>query len=480
MRGPSTHEGAEAFLASAERLAHAGPALLGRMLRAGDYADLFLEASTHTAATLVAGRAPAWREASQHMEGLGARILQGHRQTIASTPDADPASWEAAVIRATQSLPQVSVAAPRPALQTLVTAPLALPADAPESLAPLEIRALLEAYVDAAFAADAGVTRVEADFRSYTRRTALASSEGAFYAQAATRIEVRIGVTLTPAGPAPGFSLRGSCAGFGPIFLERPELLAREAVDHARVQRDARSAPAGPCPVVVAGGWGGVVLHEAIGHALEADLAGDGALAGPRPVGVRLAPPVVTLVDDPTVSNRRGSARFDDEGAPTARIVLIDAGVRRAVLADRTSAVRWGVPATASGRRQDYRFAPQTRMSNLCLLPGETPPEDLFDGITRGLFIRRPGGGRYDPRSGAFSVDLVEAYTIEHGRVTGPVRGGRLAGTGPAMLQGIRGVGDAMEWDTGHGYCEKNGQVVPIGTAMPAIRIDTLFLEPAS
>ncbi len=478
MGGLPRHDGAEAFLASAERLGEAGPALLGRLLRAGDYADLFLEASTYAGATLVAGRVPTWRESSNRVEGLGLRILQGHRQAFACTADPDPAGWQEAAIRATESLPQISVAAPRPAPQALVTTPLTLPADAPEFLAPLEIRALLEAYAEAAFSADAGVTRVEADFRSVTRRTALASSEGAFYAQAATRIEMRVSITLAPAGPAPGFSLRGSCTGFGPIFLERPEVLAREAVDHARAQRDARSATAGPCPIVLAGGWGGVVLHEAIGHALEADIAGDGVLAGPRPVGVRLAPPAVTLVDDPTASGRRGSARFDDEGVPTTRTLLIDAGVRVAVLADRLSAARWGVPVTASGRRQDYRCSPQTRMSNLCLLPGDTPPEDLFHGIAHGLFVRRPGGGQYDPRSGAFSVDLVEAYAIEDGRVTGPVRGGRLAGTGPAMLQGIRGVGDAMEWDAGHGYCEKNGQIVPVGTAMPPIRIDNLVVEP--
>ncbi|MEZ4701836.1 MAG: TldD/PmbA family protein [Rhodothermales bacterium] len=478
MATPAVDDPADIFLASARRLADEGPALLGLGLRVGDYSDLFLESTGVAIVVCTQGPTggPVWKSHERQDEGLGVRIASAERQGFAWTPAIAPHAWSESVARAAEQLQQaVGQVAPRP-FHSMHWDDLALPPDPPDQLSQLEVRALLQEYADAALAADADVTAVEAEFRGTTRRTAVATSEGVFVARATTRIEVRVSVTL--GGVATGFSFRGSCTGFGPLYIEPSEAVALEALEHARALRAARPLPAGPYAGVVAGGWGGVLVHEAIGHALEADVA-LGEARSRLKIGTQVAPASIALFDDPATPGRRGSADFDDEGARTGVTTLIEAGQVHAWLADRASSVRWGIPRTGSGRRQDFRYLPQARMSNLCLSPGADSFDSLIHELADGLYIRRLGGGRYDARTDRYTADLVEAYQIEQGRVAAPVRGGRLVGTGASLLAGIRGISNEMDWDAGHGFCEKKGQIVPIGTAMPALRVDGLTIEPA-
>jgi TldD protein len=287
-------------------------------------------------------------------------------------------------------------------------------------------------------------------------------------------VEIRLTVTIRGVA-SPGMSVRGSGAGLTPLYLEGVEQPVREALHAARCAAEARPHPPGRYPAVVAGGWGGVLLHEAVGHALEADVAGAWT---ERRLGDRVAPEAVTLVDDPTAPGRRGSASFDDEGTPTAERPLVAGGCLAGRLSDRRTVLAGGPAPAGNGRRQDFRHPPLPRMSNLCLRPGGESLDTLLSSVDDGLYIRRLSGGRYDPAAGTFRVAWAEAFRIERGKPTYPLAAGALVGNTRDFLMGIEGIGGEVEWDAGHGHCEKRGQVVPIGTAMPSIRIASIVVVP--
>jgi TldD protein len=249
---------------------------------------------------------------------------------------------------------------------------------------------------------------------------------------------------------------------------------AEKAVHQALVNVDARPAPAGTMTVVLGAGWPGILLHEAVGHGLEGDFNRKGTSAFSGRVGERVAAPGVTVVDDGTIAQRRGSLNVDDEGHVTQRNVLIEDGILKGYLQDSLNARLMGVAATGNGRRESYAHVPMPRMTNTYMLNGERDPAEIIASVEHGLYAVNFGGGQVDITSGKFVFSASEAYMIENGKVTYPVRGATLIGNGPDALTRVALIGNDMRLDSGVGTCGKEGQSVPVGVGQPTLRIDGL------
>jgi len=247
-----------------------------------------------------------------------------------------------------------------------------------------------------------------------------------------------------------------------------------EALRQALVNLDSRPAPAGEMPVVLGPGWPGILLHEAIGHGLEGDFNRKGTSAFAGLLGQRIASPGVTVVDDGTLPDRRGSLTVDDEGTPSGRFTMIEDGILTGYIQDRLNARLMGVAPTGNGRRQSYAHAPMPRMTNTIMLGGPARPEELIRSVKRGLYAVNFGGGSVDITSGKFVFSASEAYLIEDGVVTAPVKGATLIGNGPDALTRIEMVGDDMALDAGIGTCGKQGQGVPVGVGQPTLKLSAL------
>ncbi|MGZ5581613.1 MAG: metalloprotease TldD [Usitatibacter sp.] len=269
---------------------------------------------------------------------------------------------------------------------------------------------------------------------------------------------------------------QGAGGRFGYEFFtdEVLERLARDAVRQALVNLESRPAPAGVMSVVLGPGWPGILLHEAIGHGLEGDFNRKGTSAFSGRVGERVAAPGVTVVDDGTLPDRRGSLSVDDEGNPTSRNVLIEDGILKGYLQDRLNARLMGVPVTGSGRRESYASIPMPRMTNTFMLGGDKDPSEIIASVERGLYAVNFGGGEVDITSGKFVFSASEAYWIENGRIQYPVKGATLIGNGPDALTHVTMIGNDMCLDPGIGMCGKEGQSVPVGVGQPTIRIEGL------
>jgi TldD protein len=249
---------------------------------------------------------------------------------------------------------------------------------------------------------------------------------------------------------------------------------AREAVRQALVNLDARDAPAGTMTVVLGPGWPGVLLHEAIGHGLEGDFNRKGTSAFSGRIGEKVASEQCTVVDDGTLSQRRGSLSIDDEGTPTQQTVLIENGILKGYLQDKLNARLMGVASTGNGRRESYAHLPMPRMTNTYMLAGQHDPSEIIASVDKGLYAVNFGGGQVDITSGKFVFSASEAYMIENGKLTYPVKGATLIGNGPDVLTRVAMVGNDMELDAGVGTCGKEGQSVPVGVGQPTLRVDGL------
>ena len=252
------------------------------------------------------------------------------------------------------------------------------------------------------------------------------------------------------------------------------ERYAREAVRQAILNLSAQAAPAGTMDVVLGPGWPGILLHEAIGHGLEGDFNRKKTSAFSDRIGQRVASELCTVVDDGTIPSRRGSMNVDDEGTPTGRNVLIEKGILKGYLQDRLNASLMKMPLTGNGRRESYAHIPMPRMTNTFMLAGESDPEDIIHSVKNGLYAVSFGGGQVDITSGKFVFSASEAYLIEDGKVTQPVKGATLIGNGPDVLTRVSMVGSDLKLDEGVGTCGKDGQSVPVGVGLPTIRIDGL------
>ncbi|MFM8541619.1 MAG: metalloprotease TldD [Nitrospira sp.] len=255
---------------------------------------------------------------------------------------------------------------------------------------------------------------------------------------------------------------------------ERYKHFAREAARQAILNLSAIEAPAGVMPVVLGGGWPGILLHEAIGHGLEADFNRRKTSAFSNLLGKRVASDVCTIVDDGTLPFRRGSLNMDDEGTPTSRTVLIEQGILRGYITDKLNARLLGMPLTGNGRRESFQSIPLPRMTNTFMLAGQSDPQDILRSIKRGLYAVSFGGGQVDITNGKFVFSASEAYLIEDGKITKPVKGATLIGSGPEVLTKVSMVGHDLKLDEGIGTCGKDGQSVPVGVGLPTIRVDEI------
>ena len=247
-----------------------------------------------------------------------------------------------------------------------------------------------------------------------------------------------------------------------------------EALRQALVNLEAVPAPAGEMDVVLGPGWPGILLHEAIGHGLEGDFNRKGQSAFAGLLGERVASPGVTVVDDGTLTDRRGSLTVDDEGTPTSRTVLIEDGILKGFMQDRLNARLMGVAATGNGRRESFAHQPMPRMTNTYMLAGDKEPGEILSGVKKGIYATNFGGGQVDITNGKFVFSCTEAYLIEDGKVTAPIKGATLIGNGPDALTRVKAIGNDMKLDTGIGTCGKGGQGVPVGVGQPTLHLEKL------
>lgn len=266
-----------------------------------------------------------------------------------------------------------------------------------------------------------------------------------------------------------GFERVAGTMGFEIFEDMPPEAVAESAAGRAIKMLTARPAPAGMMPVILAAEAGGTMIHEAVGHGLEADLAGEGLSVYSGKIGQKVASSLVTVIDDATLPGKRGSFTFDDEGTPAHRTVLIDHGVLVSYMSNRKTAEGMGRPSTGNGRRQSYEYQPIVRMTNTIIAPGNDDPAAILKGTPSGLFVRRMGGGQVNTVNGNFVFDVQEGYLIENGKIGEPVRGANLVGNGPKVLAEIDRVGNNLGFSIG--TCGKDGQETPVSCGQPTIRI---------
>ena len=318
------------------------------------------------------------------------------------------------------------------------------------------------------------VSQVIAGYGELRRRVWIFNSEGLYVEDDRYMVEVRVMVLAQKNGviqrASQGF---GGQMGMELFDANNPEAISRELAEAAVKMLDARPAPAGEMTVVINNGWGGVLFHEACGHAMEADFVSKGSSAYTGMVGQRVASPLITAVDDGTIPGRRGSLRFDDDGTPSSRTVLIEKGVLKEYMWDLVEARRMKRESTANGRRQSFRHIPIPRMTNTYIAAGPHDPEEIIRSVQKGLYVKRLGGGQADIAKGDFVFSVTEGYLIEDGKLTAPVRGATLMGNGPKVLSEIDMVGTDFALDPGRGRCGK-GQWVRVSVGQPTVRIPRL------
>jgi TldD protein len=440
----------------------------------GDYADLYFE---YLISSQLSIDESIVKSAVQGVSlGVGVRVLSGERTGYAYSDDLSPekirkAARVAACIASGPSKVDKTgfVEARRRDLYPIVIAP------SETSLA--ERVEFVKRADRAARAEDRRVFQVQASYADSLRYVLVATSDGVLSTDRQPLARLNVSVL---ARQGDGVAQSGYSGGGGRVSLDffetdkTPEHFAREAVRQAIVLLDAVPAPAGEMTVVLGPGWPGVLLHEAVGHGLEADFNRKKVSAFSDRLGQQVASPLCTVIDDGTMRNRRGSLNVDDEGATTQENVLIEKGVLRGYLFDKLSSKLLGSRSTGSGRRESYQDVPMPRMTNTFMLAGDSDPEDIIRSTSRGLYCANFGGGEVDITNGNFVFSASESYLIEDGHITRPVRGAMLTGNGPEALKHVSMVGHDLKLDEGVGICSKEGQRVPVGVGIPTVKIDRM------
>jgi TldD protein len=350
------------------------------------------------------------------------------------------------------------------------------PLDPVETLTAHEKVRLLEAVDSEARRQDPRISQVMVSLAAVHDVILIASSDGTLAGDVRPLVRINVSVIAEQNGRREqGSSGGGGRMAYG-YFVDEERALgyAREAVRQALINLEAVDAPAGTMTVVLGPGWPGVLLHEAVGHGLEGDFNRKGTSAFSGRLGEKVASPLCTVVDDGTLANRRGSLNIDDEGTPTRHTVLIEKGTLKGYMQDKLNARLMGMPVTGNGRRESYAHLPMPRMTNTYMLPGRHDPAEIIASVDRGLYAVNFGGGQVDITSGKFVFSTSEAYLIENGKVTRPVKGATLIGNGPDVLTRVSMVGNDLKLDAGVGTCGKEGQSVPVGVGQPTLRVDGL------
>ena len=446
--------------------------ILGEALAGADDGELFVERSESEAFVFDDGRL---KSANYDVnEGFGLRVVADDTAGYAHASEIS----EGAIRRAADSAALAkrgysgqSAEAPRATNTRLYgdDDPLASPAFSDKV-------ALLQEIDAYARAKDPRVVQVTASLAGERRVVEILRADGGLLRDVRPLVRLNVSVIMERDGRREsGSSGAGGRAGFEAwITPDKWQDQVEEALRQALVNLDAVACPAGEMDVVLGPGWNGVLLHEAVGHGLEGDFNRKGTSAFSGRIGERVAAPGVTVFDDGSLPGRRGSLTIDDEGTPTERTILIEDGILVGYMHDRMSARLMGLKATGNGRRQSYAHMPMPRMTNTGMLQGTTPREEMIASMKRGLYCANFGGGQVDITNGKFVFQCTEAYLVEDGKVTAPVKGATLIGDGPSALTRVAMIGDDFDFDPGIGVCGKAGQGVPVGVGQPSLKITGL------
>ncbi|WP_421527775.1 metalloprotease TldD [Morganella morganii] len=442
-----------------------------------DYGDLYFQSSFHEAWVL---EDKIIKNGSYNIDqGVGIRAVSGEKtgfayaDQISLTALQQSASAARSIVREqgngkVQSLHRVNNTALYAALDPL----RAMPRE--------EKIALLHRLDRVARAEDPRVQEVNASLTGVYEEVLVAATDGTL----ATDIRPLVRLSVSVLVEEDGKREHGGSGGGGRFGYEyflgtedgeiRADHFAREAVRMALVNLSAVAAPAGLMPVVLGAGWPGVLLHEAVGHGLEGDFNRRGASVFSGKIGQQVTSSLCTIVDDGTIGDRRGSLAIDDEGVPGQYNILIENGILKGYMQDKLNARLMGVDPTGNGRRESYAHLPMPRMTNTYMLAGETSPEEIIASVKNGLYAPNFGGGQVDITSGKFVFSTSEAYLIENGKITKPVKGATLIGSGIEAMQQVSMVGNDLKLDKGVGVCGKEGQSVPVGVGQPTLKLDSI------
>jgi len=440
-----------------------------------DDADLYFQLTRHEGWSLEEGIVKSGSFSID--QGVGVRAVAGEKTAFAYSDDISLASLldAARTVRSIAAAGQSKRVKVGTAVQASPSRQLYGPTDPIATLDSLQKVALLERIEQMARARDPRIVQVMAGLAAEYDVVMVARADGARAAD--VRPLVRLSITVI--AESNGRRELGSGGGggrFGLGYFQDAQLTdyVDQAVNAALTNLESRPAPAGQMSVVLGPGWPGVLLHEAVGHGLEGDFNRKGSSAFAGRIGQRVAAKGVTVLDDGTLPDRRGSLNVDDEGNPSQRNVLIEDGILRGYIQDSMNARLMGVAPTGNGRRESYAHVPMPRMTNTYMLAGERTREEIVASIKRGLYATNFGGGQVDITSGKFVFSASEAFWVENGRVLYPVKGATLIGNGPEALTRVKMIGNDMKLDPGVGVCGKEGQSVPVGVGQPTLRIDGL------
>jgi len=439
-----------------------------------DYADIYFEYSRHETWSLEEGEV----KAGSHNidQGVGIRAVSGEKTGFAysdelAMPALENAAAAARAIAGSGSDKALAIGWQPAGAKALYTA-----IDPIDTLGDEAKIDLLERVEAEARRTDPRVTQVMAGLSSVHDVMLVAASDGTLAADIRPLVRLNVTVIVEDKGQRE----QGTAGGGGrfglSVFVDDDKALeyARDAVRQALIKLEAKAPPAGAMPVVLGPGWPGILLHEAIGHGLEGDFNRKGTSAFSGRIGEQVASPLCTIVDDGTLADRRGSLSVDDEGTPGQYTVLIENGILTGYMQDKVNARLMNMAPTGNGRRESYAHLPMPRMTNTYMLAGESDPEEIIASVERGLYAVNFGGGQVDITSGKFVFTSSEAYMIENGKVTYPVKGATLIGSGPEVLKHVSMVGNDLQLDDGVGTCGKDGQSVPVGVGQPSMLIDEL------
>lgn len=440
--------------------------------RGGDFAEVYGERAESTRIPLEENKI---KSAETRLSlGVGIRVIHGEKQGYAYSDDLSPeklleaARVAAYIAEGGKSLEPVAV--------SRQTGPDFYPIRRAPSDADVRDKVqFVQRANAAAFEYDERVRQVQVGYIDSLKDILVANSEGVYITDRQTMLRMHILVMAVEGNDAQtGFYGGGGRIGMEYFDSTTPECLAVEAARQALVQIGADDAPAGPMPVVIDNAWGGVWLHEAVGHGLEADFNRKKTSIYTDRIGQKVASELCTVVDDATLPNKRGSINIDDEGGIGQRKVLIEKGVLRGYMQDRLNARLMRASSTGSGRRQDYQCIPMPRMTNTFLEPGEHTPDEILKSVSYGFYAKNFSGGQVDISNGNYVFNVTEGYLIENGKIGRPVKNATLIGNGPNDLQKVTMVGNNWALDPGVGMCGKDGQSVPVGVGMPMILISEM------
>jgi TldD protein len=448
------------------------PVLNKALKRGGSFAEVFFE---NTAATTVVFENKSLDQIVSGIDcGVGLRILEGTDTAYGYTNDLAQKSLldlagrvsDAGSSQVSDKDINLKIQAPKITLP-VTRDPLIVPA--------ADKIAVCRSANDLAWKLDKRIIQVRIRYHDVVRAIQVINSDGLFSESSKTLTAFSVLITARDDHSVQtGFETLGGLCGFELYDPNAVEAAVRTAARRAVLNLTARPAPGGTMTVVLASEAGGTMIHEAVGHGLEADLACEGLSVFGGRLGERVANPLITVIDDGTLGGLRGTSVCDDEGRATARNVLIENGVLKSYMVDRFSAGKHGLAMTGNGRRESYEFRPIVRMTNTFVAPGKDDPAEIVASVDRGLFVKKMGGGQVNTVNGDFVFEVTEGYLIENGKIAEPVRGATLVGNGPEVIRIIDRVGNDLGFS--FGQCGKNGQGVPVTDAIPTLRIPQLLV----